>query len=114
MTGIPVSTGGPPQSGRAGIADALAQSGGAALDDPEGAGEAGQDPIAEMTEVEARIARLEDALVTRGVLTEGDLTGPPGSDDQGNPMPPDPMQDPNAMAGGPPPDMPPAPPGAPA
>jgi len=113
MAGMPVSTGGPPKSARAGIEAAMGEAQGElGQEDPA---EAGQDPTQEMTEIESRIVRLEEALVSRGVLSEGDLTGPSGSDDQGNPLPPDPTQDPAAAAaGGAPPGAPPMPPGAPA
>ena len=98
MTGIPVPTGGPPQSMRQGISDAMQPEEGAE-------GELPEDPAQEMSEIEARIVRLEEVLVGRGVLTEGDLTGPAGSDPNGE-MPVDPAA---APPGAPAPGAPPAP-----
>lgn len=67
MTGIPTSVGGPPTSNRDDIAGAL-----------QGATDEQDAPASpELTEVESRIMRLEEALVSRGVLHDSDLQGPP-------------------------------------
>lgn len=82
---IPATGGNVPQSPRGGIEAALSS----AMAETGGEPEAGM-ASPEVSEVEARIMRLEDVLVQRGVLTPSDLgePSPEGMPSEGMPLDP--------------------------
>lgn len=80
--------------------DAAAQDPSAGGDPSQGPAEGGEQGA--LTEIEARIMRLEEALVSRGVLHDTDLQGGPGPSPDPAGAPPGAPPDQGAPAGAPP------------